>query len=138
MKKNIYHIAVRVLLIVVMSLTSTGFTTVLGYCSMSKSSVCCCDSDHSGKTPAPSSVQIVEPSDFSCYSVRIVGGLNDIGGVVPEIVALKVSLAALDAVAPEFLSTPPTRDIAVILPLDFRDEPPAKSDICILVRSLLI
>jgi len=137
-KKNIYHIAVRVLLIVVMSLTSTGFTTVLGYCSMSKSSVCCCESDHSGKTTAPSSVQIVESPDFPCYSVRIAGGLNDIGGVVSEIVALKVSLAALDAVAPEFLSTLHKSDITVILPLDFRDEPPAKSDINILISSFLI
>jgi hypothetical protein len=137
-KKNIYHIAVRVLLIVVMSLTSTGFTTVLGYCSMTKSSTCCCDSEHSGKATTHSNAQTIESPDFSCYSLRIAGGLNDIGGIISDNVALKASLAVVEAITPVFQNTLTIDAASLLLPLDFRDVSPPKSDICILVRSLLI
>jgi hypothetical protein len=138
MKKSNIHNIIAILLAIVMSLTSTGFTMIVGYCSMSKSSSCCCGSGHSSKTAAPSKAQTIVRSIYSCNSEKIIGGLHEIRGIVPENITFKISLAVLEAITPDFQNSLPTTNTLLLLPLDFRDVTPSKSDIYIQVSSFLI
>jgi hypothetical protein len=77
-KKTIFHKAIQIFLLIVMTLTSTGFSAVIGYCSMSKSSVCCCDMERACKETSPSKSLIIKGVKSPCYSEKVAGGLNDV------------------------------------------------------------
>jgi hypothetical protein len=80
-KKINFHKTIQILLLVVMTLTSTGFTTVVGYCAMSKSSVCCCDMEQTCKGTASSKSLIIKSAKSPCYSEKVAGGVNDVKAV---------------------------------------------------------
>lgn len=80
-KKNKFHKAIQIFLLIIMTLTSTGFSAVIGYCSMSKSSVCCCDMEQTCKGPASSKSLIIKSVKSSCYSEKVAGGVNDVKAV---------------------------------------------------------
>jgi hypothetical protein len=138
MKKSKVHNIIAILVATAMSLTSIGFTTVVGYCSMSISSVCCCESDRTSKTAIPSKAQTLDHPNFSCYSEKIVGGSMEIHGVVAENITCKTSFALLEAITPDFQNTLTTSNPTLRLPLDFRDLASSQSDIYLQVRSFLI
>ncbi|MFA5833911.1 MAG: hypothetical protein WDA22_10600 [Bacteroidota bacterium] len=80
-RKTKFHKTIQILLLVVMSLTSSGFTTVIGYCAMSKSAVCCCDMEQNCKGTASSKSLIIKSVKSSCYSEKVAGGVNDLKAV---------------------------------------------------------
>lgn len=138
MNKTNFHRTTRILLTIVMMATSMGFTTIVGYCSMTESPVCCCDSECSSDVIIPSNVTSIEQPNSPCYSVKVVGGLSEISGVVPEIASLKSSMVTIEAITPVFQNTLPLTNTDSRLPLDFRDVTPSKSDIYIQISSFLI
>lgn len=80
-----------------MMLTSTGFSTVVGYCSMSKSSICCCDMEQTCKGTTPSKTLIIKSVKYACYSEKVAGGVNDVKAVYNfEIVQKQLSFAVTD------------------------------------------
>lgn len=101
MKPNIFHRTVEIALIVVMSLTSTGFTTVVSYCSMSNSSICCCGADPAATSSLPVHDQVVRRVQNSCYSESVVGGVNDIHAVLSLDVSSKAVPHSIEAEAPD-------------------------------------
>ena len=101
-KKKKFHKAIQILLLVVMMLTSTGFSTVVGYCSMSKSSVCCCDMEQTCKGTTPSKTLIIKSVKFACYSEKVAGGVNDVKAVFNFESIQKQFSFAVEAEAPEY------------------------------------
>ncbi|MHB1050269.1 MAG: hypothetical protein ACYC09_09345 [Bacteroidota bacterium] len=102
MKKKKFHKAIQILLLVVMMLTSTGFSTVVGYCSMSKSSVCCCNMEQTCKGTTPSKTLIIKSVKFACYSEKVAGGVNDVKAVFNFESIQKQFSFAVEAEAPEY------------------------------------
>lgn len=80
-KKNKFHKAIQIFLLVVMTLTSTGFSAVIGYCSMSKSPICCCDMEQTCKGTTPSKSLVIKSVKSPCYSEKVAGGVNDVKAV---------------------------------------------------------
>jgi hypothetical protein len=101
-KKIKFHKAIHLLLLVVMMLTSTGFSTVVGYCSMSKSSVCCCDMEQTCKGTTPSKTLTIKSVKFACYSEKVAGGVNDVKAVFNFESIQKQFSFAVEAEAPEY------------------------------------
>ncbi len=63
-----------------MTLMSTGFTTVVQYCSMSESSECCCGNGaHRADAPRAAGISLAGET-ASCFTQTIAGGLNKISG----------------------------------------------------------
>jgi hypothetical protein len=121
-----------------MTLTSTGFTAVVGYCTMSKSSVCCCDGENSCKNTLPSKSQSIKGLNSSCYSERIAGGVSDIKATLTSEVISKTLVLAFEVVLAEYLQLNlPNQTISHSLYTSKDDNPP-RVDICIQVSSFLI
>ncbi|MHB1051115.1 MAG: hypothetical protein ACYC09_13635 [Bacteroidota bacterium] len=97
MKKIKFHKAIHLLLLVVMMLTSTGFSTVVGYCSMSNSSVCCCDMEQTRKQATSSKSLTIKSITYTCYSEKVAGGVNDVKAIYNfEIVQKQLSFAVAE------------------------------------------
>ncbi|MCK9408485.1 MAG: hypothetical protein M0R68_05055 [Bacteroidetes bacterium] len=101
MKKHFFHKAVHIFLLVVMTMTSTGFTTVVGFCAMSKSTVCCCDNDNSCTNVASSKTPSIKGINPSCYSEKIIGGVNNVKAIVSSELSQKTLLLAIETEVPE-------------------------------------
>lgn len=137
-KNNLFHTTIQRLLLVVMTLTSTGFTTVVSYCTMSKSSVCCCDMENSCKNALPSKYQSIEGVNSSCFSERIAGGINDIKATLSTEVITKTLTLAFEVVLPELQHLyVPSETVSHSL-FSSKDDNPPRVDIYIQVSSFLI
>jgi len=91
------HISIRVVVLLLVSLSVMGFITVINYCTMSNSSECCCESEHS-KTPV--STPSFETPYTSCNIKFVAGGLNPVAqNVISEstIKSVTIDLIPLDA-----------------------------------------
>jgi hypothetical protein len=130
------HITIRIILLVAVVFFSTGFTSVVKYCSMSQSSECCCESDHSDNTAAQTNEPAVSDQNSPCLTVKVIGGLNDIKAPVTSESSIKI--LAIDAIplVSDFITLPtPTH----FLSLAYTDDvAPPNGDICIRIGSLLI
>ena len=69
------------ILVAAVGLSAMGLTRTVGYCSMSDSTECCCGNDRNCDLPAPLTGLSFTSVANSCYSVRTVGGLNEITAV---------------------------------------------------------
>ncbi len=135
------HIAQRWLqtaTLLIMIVASMGYTSIVGYCSMSNSSECCCSTPDACELhpliPGQTSVR----TDTNCFTSQTYGGLS-------ETPAIEISTTAFTA-STCFPSDPasPAIDIELVLksvysPNNSPDHaPPPTGDICIQVRTLLI
>jgi hypothetical protein len=130
------HLMIRVIFLCVMFLYSTGFTYVVRYCSMSQSSECCCNSAHDGATPAQSRAHTITAQYPSCFTVKVLGGLNDVKGVVSAEFSGKSTIAF--AVALEYAAIPQQVPALSLAPVYTGDLPPPLTDIYLRVGTLLI
>lgn len=135
-KAFVSHTAVRAALLVVMCASSMGVTTILTYCTMSHSSVCCCITEQHGTATGRSESASVNYLNVGCNIQIVAGGVNP--------VALNVS-----ADAPvKCLTSDLTQADAGIVPLPVVSHPtllahandiaPPGGDLCIRNRALLI
>ncbi|MGE5315454.1 MAG: hypothetical protein ACM3Q4_12230 [Acidobacteriota bacterium] len=107
MKTTTLHTFLTVLTLAVMTLTSTGFTAVVRYCTMGDIAECCCEEMQT--VPVPDAPTVKAP-EMSCNVQTIAGGRNEIDATVQSIAAdaapaLDVVLSGYDAsqmAAPEF------------------------------------
>jgi hypothetical protein len=130
------HMTIRIILLVTVVLFSSGFTTIVKYCSMSQSSECCCESDHSDNAATQSNEPSVNDQNSSCLTVKVIGGLNDIKATVTSEISAK--LLTVEAIPSSFEIVPlllPTQSLSLIYTDDIA---PPNEDICIRVSSLLI
>lgn len=130
------HMTVRILLLCAVVFFSTGFTTVVKYCSMSQSSECCCESDHSENAAIPRNELSIGEQIPSCLTVKVIGGLNEIKAPVTSESSIK--MLAIDAVltVSEFIALPTPTHFLSFAYTD--DVAPPSGDICIRISSLLI
>ena len=125
---------VRIILLCSVIFFSTGFTTIVKYCSMNQSSECCCDSDHSNNSAAQTNELSV--SGEKCCTVKVVGGLNEIKAMAASEESAK--LLAVETVPLNFEVLPlslPTRSLSFTYTDDIA---PPNGDIYIRISSLLI
>jgi hypothetical protein len=128
------HMAARIILLCSVIFFSTGFTAVVKYCSMSQSSECCCESDHSSNSTAQTNDLSV--SGEKCLTVKIIGGLNEIKATVAS--EESANLLAVEIVPLSFEAIPlplPARSLSFTYTDDIA---PPNEDICIRISSLLI
>ena len=130
------HMAVRIILLCSVIFFSTGFTTIVKYCSMSQSSECCCESEHSDNAGAPSNEPSISDQSTSCVTVKVIGGLNGIKAPVTSESSIKILAMNTVFSVTELIALPtPTH----LLSLAYTDDvAPPNSDICIRISSLLI
>jgi hypothetical protein len=69
------------ILVLAVGLSAIGLTRTVGYCSMSDSTECCCGNDRNCDLLTPQTGPSFTSVANSCYSVRTVGGLNEIRAV---------------------------------------------------------
>lgn len=130
------HITIRITLLVAVVLFSSGFTTIVKYCSMSQSSECCCESDHSDIATTHTNELSVSDQNPSCLTVKVIGGLNDINATVNSEILGKLLTAEI--VPLNFEAIPlllPTKSLSITYT---DDSAPPNEDICIRISSLLI
>ena len=72
MKSPKLYMIVKVVLLTAVIFFSSGFTTILKYCAMSRSSQCCC-SEHPAAQSKGLSLNGLNPS---CMTVKVIGGLS--------------------------------------------------------------
>lgn len=135
MKRSRTHIALVLFTLCVMTLTSTGFTAVVGYCSMTKASTCCCEESLEKCDTPRTGVEISAPV-ASCYTRSLAGGLNDItattqSSVIEHQVALDV--IPVDSYAVSHSSPDLTQSFSAV-----DDAAPPGVDIYIRINSILI
>jgi hypothetical protein len=136
MRYSKLHMVPRIILLCSVMFFSTGFTTVIKYCSMSQSSECCCESDHSDNAAAQTNESSVNDQDSSCLTVKVVGGLNEISATAASEVSAK--LLAVETV-PLHVDVIPLPIPTQALSLAYTDDSaPPHEDICIRISSLLI
>ncbi len=134
MRYSKLHITVNIILLGTVVFFSTGFTTIVKYCSMSQSSDCCCESDHSDK----SATQANEPSVSAqnCITIKVIGGLNEIKAPVnPELSEKTLISDAVNIDSHVISLSTPTYSLSLAYPDDIA---PPQGDIYIRIRSLLI
>lgn len=82
MHRTRLHTILAVFMLSAMMLSSTGFTAIVGYCTMTHSSDCCCADDQPvGKSQPMTGVSFTDP-DASCYAQSLAGGRNLIDATV--------------------------------------------------------
>jgi hypothetical protein len=125
---------IRIILLVAVLFFSSGFTSVVKYCSMSRSSECCCKSDRSDNTSTDHDKQLVIGKN--CMTVKVVGGLSDTKATVnSETYAKSLTMDVVAMISVENSVSTPTHSFTH----SFTDDlPPPYGDICIRISSLLI
>jgi len=126
------------ILVVVVGLSAMGFTRTVGYCSMSDSAECCCGNDKKCDLPASQTGLFFASVANACYSVRTVGGLNEITAVSsPENLTKQVTSHSIVELAPtsghDF-----SHQLASLNYLRSDHSPPPDCEIYIQTHSLLI
>ena len=127
---------VRIIILCSVIFFSTGFTTIVKYCSMSQSSECCCESDHTDIAATQTNEPSVSNQHSSCLTVKVIGGLNEIKATVASEESAK--LLAVEIVPLNFEALPlplPTRSLSFTYTDDVA---PPNGDICVRISSLLI
>ena len=130
------HMTVKIILLCSVMFFSTGFTTVVKYCSMCQSSECCCRSDHSDNAITQKDELTINGQNPPCLTVRVVGGLNEIKATVTSESLIKMLPSEAVPLDSEviLLLTP-----AHSLSINYTDDvAPPNEDICIRISSLLI
>lgn len=128
------HMTARIILLCSVIFFSTGFTTIVKYCSMSQSSESCCESDHSNNSAAQENELSVTAQN--CCTVKVIGGLNEIKATLDSEESAK--LLAVEIVPLNYESLPlslPARSLSFTYTDDIA---PPNGDICIRISSLLI
>jgi hypothetical protein len=133
----ILHKIFRVLMIAVIAVTSVGYTAVVGYCSMSGSTTCCCGSDHASPPSIPGT-QTLAAEGFSCYTLTVVGGLHDTPALLSAAYAHDVIPAAVDMVPDGLLQLPGLADRPLFDAAPSDVHAPPGEGIYLKVSSLLI
>jgi hypothetical protein len=126
------------ILVLAVGLSAMGLTRTVGYCSMSDSAECCCGNDKKCDLPAPQAGSSFTSVANSCYSLRTVGGLNEITAVSsPENLTKQVTSHSIVELAPTSGHDLSHRLASLIY---FRSDhsPPPDREIYIQTRSLLI
>ncbi len=77
MKRSFLHSAPTLFMLCVMTLTSTGYTAIVGYCTMTHESKCCCEVSCQETDALSTGVSITDES-APCFTRSIAGGLNEI------------------------------------------------------------
>lgn len=129
------HIALKVLVLSTVFVYFAGPTIVLNYCAMSESAECCCKA-HAEQSSRKESTSAIAKEESSCFSTKIVGGVDDTKATVvlqdlPKLVAGDVVVLQTAPVA----AHSPLLTLS-LLPTD--DAAPPQMDICIGGGSLLI
>jgi len=127
---------VKITLLSTMIFFSSGFTTIVKYCSMSQSSECCCESDHSDNAATQTNEPSVNDQNSSCLTVKVIGGLNEIKATVTSEASAK--LLAVETVPLNFEAVPLPLPTHSLLFTYTDDSAPPNKDICIRISSLLI
>ena len=96
MKSPKLYITVKVVLLAAVIFFSSGFTTIVKYCSMSRSSQCCC-SEHPAAQSKGLSLNGLNPS---CMTVKVIGGLSGTKATITPESSLKP--LAIAAIVPSF------------------------------------
>jgi hypothetical protein len=136
MKNSKLHMTLSSTLLIAVVFFSSGFTTIVKYCSMSQSSECCCESEHSdNKTPQTNEPSVTDQNS-SCFTVKVIGGLNDINSTVTT--ESSVKMLAIDAISFDSEITPLSIPIHSLSLTYTDDVAPPNGDICIRISSLLI
>jgi hypothetical protein len=137
MKYSKLHMTLRIVLLIAVIFFSSGFTTIVKYCSMSQSSeCCCCESDHSDNSAAQSNEPSVSDQTPSCLTVKVIGGLNEIKA--PAASETSTKLLDVETIPLNFEAVPLPLP-AHSLSLNYTDDgAPPNEDICIRISSLLI
>jgi len=132
------HIVFHTILVVGIGFSSIGITRIVGYCSMSDSTECCCGNDKNCELPAPRGGPSVASVGNSCYSKRVAGGLNDMRGVTsPENVTKQLPLHSIVELPPAS-GQHRSHYLVALSSLWFGHSPPPDSDIYTQTHSLLI
>jgi len=138
MARLLFHTALYTLLLVAVGLSSIGLTRIVGYCSMSDSTECCCGNDKNCELPTPLRGLSYTSVVNSCYSVRMVGGLNDMRAVSSPENVTKQSPLPFIVEFPPASGYDPVHQLAALIPLRSDHSPPPDSDIYTQTHSLLI
>jgi hypothetical protein len=126
------------ILVVAVGLSAMGLTRTVGYCSMSDSPECCCGNDKKCDLPAPQTGPSFTSVANSCYSLRTVGGLNELTAVSsPENVTKQVTSHSIVEFAPTSGHNL-SHDLASLNYLRSDHSPPPDCEIYIQTHSLLI
>lgn len=129
------HTAVKVVVMLLMSISAIGFTTVVHYCTMSRSFECCCPTEHQDQSES-STRSTVGDEEVSCNVQIVVGGLTPVAlNAYSEVSAksLVLDLPDLDSCIFSFPNVPHTP-----LLVHASDIAPPKVDIYIRSCALLI
>lgn len=108
MSRLVSHRAVRGVVLLLLTLSAVGFTTVVQYCTMSRSPECCCTSEQENHPAKPVPGTSLGDLDISC-DVRIVAGgltpvaLNTMSDATAQLLA--ADLAALESESVDPLHT---------------------------------
>jgi len=72
------HAAVRGVVLALMALSAPGFTMVIHYCTMSRSSHCCCSGEEPSRRAQPRSPASLNSTVLSCNVQIVAGGLTPV------------------------------------------------------------
>ncbi len=126
------------ILVLAVGLSAIGLTRTVGYCSMSDSTECCCGNDMNRDLPAPQGGFSVRSVPNSCYSVRTVGGLNEMRAVSsPENVTKQLPFHSIVELTPTSGHVP-SHHLASLNYLRSDHSPPPDCEIYIQTHSFLI
>jgi len=129
------HTAVRVVVLMLMSISAIGFTTVLHYCTMSHSFLCCCPAEHQDRSES-SAKSTLGDEEVSCNVQIVVGGLTPVAlNASSEVSAKSVFLDIADSDS-SIYSFPVVPHVSLLVHAS--DIAPPKVDIYIRSGALLI
>jgi hypothetical protein len=135
MNKNTIHTALTIFTLGVMMLSSTGFTTIVGYCSMTKSTECCCEGANEKPAQSTDGLVFSDPA-ASCYAQTLAGGRNEMNATMHS--AESVPQPSLEIFAFESDAACLTLPAQISTLLTTDDVAPPGIDIYIRVNSFLI
>ena len=132
----ISHTATRIAMVLVMCASSMGVTTMLTYCTMSRSSECCCTSEQRGAATDRSETPSVDYMNVDCNILIVAGGVNPVALNVSGDTPVKTLSPDLIHVAPGIVPLPVVSHQRI--PAHANDIAPPGGDLCIRHRALLI
>jgi hypothetical protein len=135
MKRNTLHTALQIVTLFVMTLSSTGFTAVMKYCTMTESSTCCCEESHETGAASADGVTLSAP-EASCLIQTIAGGRNEITATLHAAESVTLPAMAMMPFEPDAIGA--DAPASTVLPLSPDDAAPPGIDIYIRVNSFLI
>jgi hypothetical protein len=135
MNKNTLHTALTIFTLGVMTLSSTGFTAIVGYCTMTRSAECCCEGANEKPAQHADGLMFSDP-DASCYAQTLAGGRNEMNATLHS--AESVPQPAFEVLAFESDAACVTLPAQISTLVTTDDAAPPGIDIYIRVNSFLI